>query len=397
MTANHDGELSDAELDAVLSAADDDLLACIRSAGNPDAALLAIMEAGDKASVPVGTVGSGDPAAAPAAAIAAGIRSVARAVELAVSVPGGAVRIGVSTDEEPQEGPSAPSPESAAPARGIGSPVDVAGLIREFNASNERVEEQWLRARQAASTAARSAGMADLAEAAARSAIAAHRAVQAECPHRRAPLARQVAFVLGTVMLDGVGCYFAAQALGGSLFGTLAWTGLFLAVLGGGLVALDYYRDRRRRAWRALAALLGAFVAGLGVLRLSYLASTGAAGPAQAIAGGCLFAAVTAGLLCIGYRALRAAESPPAWRARQRARTAFRAARAARAAALSDAAERDHLIDAYLRQVWRLAPATCLDSRQLAAETAIRACLDPTEQARIDRCLHHLPRSLSPP
>ena len=378
MTANHDGELSDAELDAVLSAADDDLLACIRSAGNPDAALLAIMEAGDEASVPAGTAGSGDLAAAPAAAIAAGIRSVARAVELAVSVPGGSVRIGVSTDTE---GPSAPSTESAAPARGIGSPVDVAGLIREFNASNERVEEQWLRARQAASTAARSTGMADLAEAAAQSAMAAHRAVQAERPHRRAPLARQVTFVLGTVTLDGVGCYFAAQALGGSLFGTLAWTGLFLAILAGGLVALDYYRDRRRRTWRALAALLGAFVAGLGVLRFSYLASTGTAGPAQAAAGAWLFGAVTAGFLCLGYRALRAAESPPAWRARQRARTAFRAAQAARAAALSDAAERDHLIDAYLRQVWRLAPATCLDSRQLAAETAIRACLDPTDRA----------------
>ena len=378
MTANHEGELSDADLDAVLSAADDDLLACIRSAGNPDAALLAIMEAGDKASVPAGAAGSGDPAVVPAAAIAAGIRSVARAVELAVSVPGGAVRIGVSTGEEPQVGPSAPSPESAAPARGIiGSPVDVTGLIREILASSEKVEEQWLRARQAASAAARSAETANLAEAAARSAMTAHRAVQAECPHRRAPLARQVVLMLCTVALDGVGCYFAAQALGGGLFGTLAWTGLFLAVLAGGLVALDYYRDRRRRTWRALAVLLGAFVAGLGVLRFSYLASTGAAGPAQATAGACLFTAVTAGFLCLGYRALRAAESPPTWRARWRARTALRAARAARAAALSEAAERDHLIDACLRQVRRLAPATCLASRQLATETAIRACLDP--------------------
>jgi len=378
MTASHDGELSDAELDAVLSAAGDDLLACIRSAGNPDAALLAIMEAGDKASVPAGKAGLYDPAAAPTAAIAAGIRSVARAVELAASVPGGAVRIGVSTGEEPQGGPGAPSAGSAAPAHGQGCLADAAALIREANSSGAKVTEQWLRARHVASTAARSAETAVLAAAAARDAKAAHWAAQAEYPCRRASLARQVFFMLGTVALDGAACYFAAQALDASRAGMLVWAGLFLAILTGGQVALDYYRDRDRRTWRALTVLLGAFVAGLGILRFSYLAGKGAAGPAQAAAGAVLFTAVTAGLLCLGYRTLRAAERPPAWWARRRARTASRAAQAAHAAALADAAERDHLIDAYIRQVRRLASAPCLASRQLATETAIRACIDPT-------------------
>lgn len=82
-------------------------------------------------------------------------------------------------------------------------------------------------------------------------------------------------FALGTVVLDGVACYFAAQALGGDQESTLVWTGLFLAVLGGGEFALDYYRDRSERAWHALAILIGVFVELLGTLRFWFLAVIG--------------------------------------------------------------------------------------------------------------------------
>lgn len=77
-----------------------------------------------------------------------------------------------------------------------------------------------------------------------------------------------------------------------------------------------------------------------------------------AVTGACLLAAVTASFLCLGYRALRAAETPRAWQIRRRARAACRAARAAQVAAVRDAAERDHLIDSYLAQVTPLIPKT---------------------------------------
>ena len=93
---------------------------------------------------------------------------------------------------------------------------EVADLIRDVNASNEAVEDQCLRACQAADIAARSARLAGLSAVAAKNATIAHRTVQDERPRRRAPLPRQVIFALMTVALDGVACYFAAQALDGS-------------------------------------------------------------------------------------------------------------------------------------------------------------------------------------
>jgi hypothetical protein len=53
----------------------------------------------------------------------------------------------------------------------------------------------------------------ELSATAADSATVAYRTVQAEHPRRRAPLPRQVILALITVALDGVACYFAAQAL----------------------------------------------------------------------------------------------------------------------------------------------------------------------------------------
>jgi hypothetical protein len=252
------------------------------------------------------------------------------------------------------------------------APTDVAGVIRDVNASNEAVENQCLRACQAADLAARSARTAERATGSAKNATVAHQTIQAERPRRRAPLPRQVTLAVATVGLDGVACYFAAQTLDGSQDSTLAWTGLFLAVLAAGEVALDFYRDRSSRAWRALAILAGAFVALLGVLRFRFLITVGNGGLVPAIAGTGLFTAATAGFLALGYRALRAAETPQAWRARRGASRAHQAAREAHEMADRDVRERDRLIDAYLVHVRRLVLKTCSVEQQLELEKAVR-------------------------
>lgn len=254
----------------------------------------------------------------------------------------------------------------------INSDIDPAVLIRDVNASNEAVENQCLRARRAADIAMRSACAADQAASAARAAEAAYETVQAEHPQRYASLPLQVMLALYTVALDGVACYFAAQALDGNRDATLAWTGLFLAVLAAGEVALDFYRDRNRRAWRALVLIIGFFVALLGTLRFWFLYTVGVGGLVPTLAGALLFTGVTAGFLAVGYRALRIAETPSAWRARSEARRERQAAQALREAARRDAAERDRLIDGYLGHVRRQVQRTCALKQQLATEAAIR-------------------------
>ena len=62
---------------------------------------------------------------------------------------------------------------------------------------------------------------------------------------------------------NGVACYFAAEALDGSQDTTLVWTVLFLAILGIGEIALDFYRDRSLRAWHTVTSIT-LFVGGLG-------------------------------------------------------------------------------------------------------------------------------------
>lgn len=271
--------------------------------------------------------------------------------------------------EEPEVQPGSPAPSRAGP---VHAPADVADLIRSVNESNEAVEDLCLRARQAADRAGRSDGLAESAAAAATGARVAHRAIQAEDPRRRSPLPRQVAFALITVGLDGLACYFAAQALDASQDATLVWAALFLAVLAGGEFALDFYRDRHQRAWRGLVGLLGAFIVVLGILRFWYLATVGYGGLVPAVAGAGLFTAATAGFVFLGYRALRAAETSRAWRARRWARAAARKAEAARAVADRDAAERDRLLDAYIEQVRRFVLRTCPADQQLAMESAVR-------------------------
>jgi hypothetical protein len=253
--------------------------------------------------------------------------------------------------------------------------TDVAELIRNVNATNNVVEDQCLRTRGAADAAIRSARTSEEAEAVAEAARIAYQTIQAERPRRRSPLPRQVILAAWTIALDGVACYFAAQALDASQDSTLVWTALFLAVLAGGEVALDFYRDRNLRAWQILAFTTSAFVGLLGVLRFWFLATVGTGGLVPAFTGAALFTAATAGFLALGYRALRAAETPQAWRARRAARAARQAARAARAAANRDARERDRLIDAYLSHIRKMVLKTCAIEQQLAVEFAVREYL----------------------
>ena len=254
-------------------------------------------------------------------------------------------------------------------------PIDPAVLIRNVNASNEAVEEQCLRACQAADMATHSAQVARQAEAVAQDATVAHLAVQAERPRRRAPLSRQVILALMTVAMNGVACYFAAQALDGNQDTTLAWTVLFLAVIAGGEIALDFYRDRHLRTWRVLAFLTGGFVALLGILCFWFLATVGTSGLVPAVVGAFLITAAIAGFLFLGYRALRAAETPPAWRARRAARRAWQAARAARSAADQDARERERLIGAYLGHIRRLVLMTYPIDVQMSLQSEVRSHL----------------------
>jgi hypothetical protein len=229
--------------------------------------------------------------------------------------------------------------------------ADIAESVREFNASNKAHEELWTRVHQAGDAVRRSVENRDAAQLHARQARDYYLTLQAEYPHRRAPLIRQVCLAAFTVALDAVACWFAAQALGNGQTETLLWTLLFLAVLAGGEVALDHCSERSGRAWRMLAFGLLIFVTGLGVLRFLYLATVGTNGVVTALVGAALFTAATAAFLVIGYRALRSAEKFPAWQARKWARRADREVSAASHRVARLLRERDRLADAYVSRI----------------------------------------------
>lgn len=334
------GDDGDVALDAALAAADEDMLAAIGNRLELDVGLARILKdlGGSSVTHP-------------------GIQAPAH--------PGKDRRIPDAT--------SSPNPSRRihTGSADAASPIRIALLIRDLNASDKAVEDLYLRARQAAGIAARGEHAAGQAGASARRTEDAHLVIQARQPGRHAPLPRQVTLALGTVALNGLACYAAARALGGSQAAGLAWTGSFLAVLAGGEAALGFYRDRSERAWRAPVMVIGFSVILLGGLRLWFLTATGT-GLVPATAGAFLFMVTTAGFLALGNRALRAAETVPTWRARRQACRAGQAARIARAAAGRNVAERDRLIDAYLGQVRRQVRKTFPAGRQLAVESGIR-------------------------
>jgi hypothetical protein len=331
------GDDGDTALDAALAAADQDMLSAISDGLDLDIGLARIL----------GDLG-GSPAARPGIGVPAYPGEDRRRPDAAIS------RI--------------PSSRIHTQGADAASPIRVARLIHDVNASDQAAGDQFLRARQAAGITARNQHAAEQAAAEAQKAEVAYQVMQAGQPHRRAPLPRQVLLALVTVIMDGLACYLTALALGGSLDAALAWTGLFLGVLAGGQAALGFCGDRARRA---LVLLIGFVVILLGTLRFWFLAATGT-GLVPAIAGACLFTVAAAGFLALGYRALRVAETPSAWRGRRQACTARQAARMARAAADQDAAERDRLIDIYLGHLRPQVLKTCPAEQQLAVESGIR-------------------------
>lgn len=247
--------------------------------------------------------------------------------------------------------------------------------IRGFNSENKAHEDLWSRTRQATDVVSHAEVDARNADAEWTDAELHHKALQAEFPERWAPRPRQWLIAGGSLALDGVACYFAAEALGGSQPETLGWAGLFLALLGTGEVTLDYYRDSHRAVWRWIACLLGAFVALLGLLRFSFLATVGTEGLVTALAGATLFTVATAGFVAIGYRALRAAETGQAWRARRRTRACASAAAAAHRRVDRLIARRDRLARAYLSRIRMRLIRTCTASQLPLIEQAVWAHL----------------------
>ncbi len=268
---------------------------------------------------------------------------------------------------------------------GAANRADALDSIREFNASNPAHEDLWTRVHQTGDAVCRAVDERDAAQSDARKARDYHQTIQAEHPQRRAPLPRQALIAAVFVGLDAVACEFAAQALGSDQDQTLLWTALFLAVLAAGEVALGHYSERGGRAWRLLVAGLAAFVAGLGVLRFSYLATVGTAGALTALVGAVLFTAATAAFVVIGYRALRSAEKIKAWQARRRARQAEREVAAASHRVASLLHEHNRLIDAYISRIRVLLLGRFSSARLPQAEAFLRAHLagrDPSDWAQ---------------
>jgi hypothetical protein len=270
-----------------------------------------------------------------------------------------------------------PRPMSAMPAGGSNppEPPDIGELLRDFNAENLQHEELWTRILHAGDAVRHALEDERAAEARKKDTRLAYLAILAENPERRGPRSRQLALAGATLALDAVACDFAAQALGNGQLETLAWTALFLAVLACGELALDYYRDRRRRLWRVFGVGLAGFVAGLGILRYSYLTTVGTGDQLAALVGAVLFTVATAMFVLAGYWALRRAETPRAGRARREARRAAKESAASKERAAGLRRQRDKLVDAYLVRI-KAGPLQGFPAAQLPQiEATLRAHL----------------------
>ncbi|HWF79312.1 MAG TPA: hypothetical protein VN695_01935 [Streptosporangiaceae bacterium] len=253
--------------------------------------------------------------------------------------------------------------------------------INDFNAEGRAHEDLWSRTRRMTDQVAQGTKAASDADSASANAELDHRATQAENPDRTAPRLRQWIVAGGTLALDGVACYFAAEALGGGQSETLVWAGLFLALLGAGEVTLDLYRDSHRVLWRWTACILVTFIMLLGVLRFWFLATVGVEGLVTAGVGATLFTLATGGFVVIGYRALRVAETHAGWRARRKARSSAGAAALAHRKLERLIDKRDALARAYLSLVRTRLVKSCQATELSLMERAIWTHLTDREQS----------------
>lgn len=258
---------------------------------------------------------------------------------------------------------------------------DVMGQINDFNSESKVHEDLWSRTKGLTDQVGQSAEAARSADMSSANADLDDKAIHAENADRAAPRPRQWLMAGGLLALDAVACYFAAQALGGSPAETLAWAGLFLALLGAGEVTLDLHREAHRGLWRWTACILVAFIALLGVLRFWFLATVGTEGLVTAGVGALLFTVATGGFVAIGYRVLRVAETSAAWRARRKAKAAAAAAALAHRRLDRLIGKRDGLARTYLGLIrTRLVKSSSAASLPLL-ERAIWAHLIGEEQS----------------
>ena len=250
-----------------------------------------------------------------------------------------------------------------------------------FNDENGAHEDLWSRTRQMTDHVSQSEESVRQADTDWAYADLNYKAIQAENPERTAPRPRQWILAGGTLALDGVACYFAAETLGGSPSETLAWAVLFLALLGAGEVTLDACRDNHQVLWRWTASVLGAFTVLLGVLRFWFLAVVGVDGLVTAGAGAILFTLATAGFVVIGYRALRLAETAAAWQARRKALSCKKLAARARRRLERLKIKRDGLARAYVGRIRIHLIKDCSATEFVALERAIRSHLLGQEQS----------------
>jgi hypothetical protein len=250
-------------------------------------------------------------------------------------------------------------------------PLDAIHEVLVFNGENPEHETLWSRTRQIADQAKQAAVDARRADTRAANADLSHKALQAEYPDRTAPRGRQWGIALGALTLDGVACYIAAAALGGSQLATLVWSGLFLALLGAGEVTLDLWHDSHRILWRWTAGLLGLFIAMLCILRFWYLLTVSTDGIVGAVIGACLFSLLTAAFVILGYKALRAAETSEASKARRRARSYARAAVAAWHQVGHLKIRRNRLAQAYMSRIRARLIKICTADQLASTEQAI--------------------------
>lgn len=258
---------------------------------------------------------------------------------------------------------------------------DVMPEIHGCNSASKAHEDLWSRVRQETDLVRQATADHEKATLEMDEAALDYKAVQAEHPERPAPRSRQWMVAGGTLALDGLACYFAAEALSGTQQQTAAWAVLFLVLLGTGELGLDHYSDGHRVLWRSIACALGTFIALLGLLRYSFLATVGVAGAVAAFAGAILFTVLTASFVIIGYRALRVAETRRAWKARRRARAYAVAAAAARRRLDRQVARRNRLARAYLSRIRTRLVLTCTDSELSVMEKAVWAHLTGQDPA----------------
>lgn len=234
------------------------------------------------------------------------------------------------------------------PPAAVSTPRDLGTLIRDFQAGHPARRQLYRTAIQAGGAAAQQErAQAQVDTDCKQAEVAYETAQQSADPSRTGSLRLHYGLAAGTIAVDGLSCHLAAQVFGGDQLSAVFVALLFLSGLAGGVLALDVAgRRKARTAWRWIAGLLAGFIVVLGVLRFAFLLTVNGS-LLTALLGAGLFTVTTAGLVALGYWALREAEPVEMYRQRRRLRKAQRNAAKAGKIALRTAKARDERVQAY--------------------------------------------------